>query len=526
MGAGIAYVAARGGYAVEVVEPDAAARERGLARIRKDAERAGDVSLMDRVRMLDAIPARSEAAIAIEAVPERLDLKRPIVAALAAALDPAALIASNTSSLSVTELAAGVTLPERVLGLHFFNPAAAMKLVEIVAADETSDDAIERARTFVERIGKIGVVTADTPGFIVNRVARPYYLQAMRALERGVASIEELDALARGAGFRMGPFELIDLIGLDINLAVSESVYEQLDAGRLAPRPMQRTLVAQGRLGRKSGAGFYAYEDGRHARLELSAPALPEGDRLEEFAVVIGFGSVADALADALAARVERVQRIENDDLLDELDLEATLVIDVGDGSTDRREHVLALDRKLDPATMLFVDAYATDLAALVPHLRHAERVLGFGILGAFEDQQIVEVVDADSTSDDALALAQELFGALGKPVVLVADRPGLFLGRTIGSIVNEAMIAVAEHVASPDDVNLAMELGVNYPRGPISWGREIGGARIARILKRVADAEGEEFAPHRSLWVLDSETDEAPIDVPEPVSGELPGIL
>jgi 3-hydroxybutyryl-CoA dehydrogenase len=510
MGAGIAYVAARGGYDVELIDSDAAARERAVARIHNDAQRAGDAGAPSRISVRETIPQHSDASIAIEAVPERLDLKRGIFAALEASLDPQALIASNTSSLSVTEMAAGIQRPQRVVGLHFFNPPSAMKLVEIVQIDQSMEDALERAHAFVERIGKTGVVCTDTPGFIVNRIARPFYLQAIRALDRGVASIEELDALARGAGFRMGPFELMDLIGLDVNLATTESVYARLEAERLAPLAMQRELVAQGRLGRKTGSGFYTYEDGRYAKLELSAPSRSGREKLDENVVVIGFGGVADALAAALEACCDRVVRIENDDMLDEIDLDATLVIDVGDGWNDRRDVLEQLDVRLEPETMIFADAYATDLGAVAPHLRHADRVLGYGILGALEDQRVVEVVDATATGDDALALAQELFESIGKAVVLVEDRPGLFLGRVVGGIVNEAMIAIADGVASADDVDLAMQLGVNYPRGPVEWGREIGGARIGRILKRLAQAEGEAFAPHRSLWVLDA-AEEAP---------------
>lgn len=522
MGAGIAFVAARGGYSVELVEPDPASRERALARITSDAQRAGDDSIVARVTIREAIPQQTQAAIAIEAVPERLDLKRAVFAALDAALAPGSLLATNTSSLSVGELAQDCEYPQRVLGLHFFNPPAAMKLVEIVAAQHTSDEALARAHEFVERIGKIGADCTDTPGFIVNRVARPFYLQAMRALDRGVASIEELDGLARGVGFRMGPFELMDLIGLDVNLAVSESIYERLGNERLAPQPIQRELVAQGRLGRKTGSGFYTYEGGRYARLDLAAPAREGDDVLEELVVVIGFGGSADAFAQALGGCCQRVQRIENDDLLDHLDSEATLVIDVGNGFDDRAEIIAELDRRLDPATMIFVDAYATDLAALAPRLRHSERVVGYGILGTFDEQSAVEVVDAQATDDEALAVAQEIFEAIGKAVVLVEDRPGLFLGRVVGSIVNEAMIAVAQDVALPDDVDRAMEYGVNYPRGPIAWGRQIGGKRIARILKRLADSEGEEFAAHRSLWVLDAPPDERPEGFEEEGAGPM----
>ncbi len=204
MGVGIAVVAARAGYDVEVVEPQDAVRDRAR-------------SIPEPIRWVKSITAAVPAQIAIEAVPERFELKRDVFVALAQALPSNALLATNTSSLSVGDLADAVSQPERVVGLHFFNPPTRMQLVEIVRAAQTSDDALSRALDLVERLGKAAVVTADTPGFIVNRVARPYYLQALHALERGVASMEELDALARAVGFRMGPFELMDFIGLDIN---------------------------------------------------------------------------------------------------------------------------------------------------------------------------------------------------------------------------------------------------------------------------------------------------------------------
>jgi 3-hydroxybutyryl-CoA dehydrogenase len=517
MGAGIAFVAARGGYAVEVIEPDRSARERAVERIGADAARAGDDSIVKRIGFSDALPQRSSAAIAIEAVPERFELKRDVFIAMAAAIAPDALLATNTSSLSVAELAAVVPRPERVVGLHFFNPPAAMKLVEVVHASETGDAAIERANAFVDRIGKTAVLAADTPGFIVNRVARPYYLQAMRALERGTASIDELDALARAAGFRMGPFELMDFIGLDVNLAVSEAIYARIDAPRLAPLEMQRDMVAKGLLGRKSGAGFYEYRDGSPERLDLDVKA-PDGEPSdEENVAIIGFGGLADELAELLEQRYVSVQRIENDELLDELSLDATIVIDVGDGTTDRGDVIATLDGLLGSEVAFFVDAYATDLAECTKRMKHPERLVGYGILGSLAGQGAVEVVDLEGLSDDALALAQELFESLGKGVVLVGNVPALFLGRTIGSIVNEAVTAIAEDVATPDDVDTAMRLGTNYPIGPVAWGREIGGRRVARILQRLADAEGAAFAPHRSLWVLDveEEGETEPIETP-----------
>ena len=517
MGAGIAFVAACGGYTVELVEPDAQARERGRERIEKDAQRLdGGSAVLARLRYLDAIPEKSDATIAIEAVPEIFELKRDVFMRLAAAIDKTAILATNTSALAVSDLADVVPNPRRVLGLHFFNPPTAMKLVEIVEARDTSDDAIDRAQAFVERIGKTAAIAADTPGFIVNRVARPFYLQSMRALERGVASIEELDALARAIGFRMGPFELMDLIGLDVNLATTMSVYKRLGAERLAPVALQEQMVADGRLGRKSGAGFYEYDGVDVQRLDFSVTPTEEKNT-DEYIAVLGFGGLADELVEHIGQRYARFAHIEHDELLDELDPEATIVIDVGDGTVDRGEILAQLDSLLGPETVFFVDAYATDLSECLGKLRHPERVIGYGILGSFGSQNAVEIVDTDEVSDEALELAQEFFEGIGKGVVLIEDHPGLFLGRVVGGIVNEAMIAVHENVAAPEDIDVAMRLGTNYPVGPIAWGREIGGARLSRILSRLAEAEGTQFGPHRSLWVLDVEQElpNEPVDMP-----------
>lgn len=515
MGAGIAFVAARGGYMVEVAEPDSGARTRAQERWRKDAERAGDPSIVDRIAFVDDVPSQNDASIAIEAVPERFDLKRDVLLKFEAALSDNAILATNTSSLSVGELADAVTHSERVVGLHFFNPPAAMKLVEVVATDRTSDAALDVAHAFVERIGKTGVDAADTPGFIVNRVARPFYLQSMRALDLGVAAVPELDALARAAGFRMGPFELMDLIGMDVNYATSVSVYERLGAERLTPIEMQRRMVSEGRLGRKTGRGFYDYGNGEPERLDFRIEPTPADEATaEEIVCIIGFGGIADQLAEELQEHFDKVIPVHNDDTLDELPVEATLVIDVGDGTSDRSKIAGALDSLLGPDTVIFVDAYATDIAETAKRMRHPERLVGYGIVGALESQRAVEIVDTETVSDDALALAQEVFEHLGKGVCLVENIPGLFLGRVIGSIVNEAVIAVQEGVASPDDVDTAMRLGVSYPQGPIAWGREIGGRRLTHILRRVADAEGEAFAPNRALWVLDVQEEEEETEI------------
>ena len=514
MGAGIALAVARGGFDVQVAEPDAATRERASARIRSDAQRLNAAEAAARVHLVASIDALEDCDLAIEAVPESLALKHQVFAALERRL-PDAVLATNTSSLSVAEIAEAVADPSRVLGLHFFNPATVMQLVEIVVTAKTAPGAAEVARAFVTAIGKTAVQAADTPGFIVNRVARPFYLQALRALAADAAPVEDLDVLARGAGFRMGPFELMDLIGLDVNLATTESVYERTDADRFQPSQLQREMVAQGKLGRKSGEGFYSYAEGAGVpKFDLSAPEKPARSDDEAIAI-LGYGDLADQVAELLSQTYSNVRRIETDDRLDELGDDVTIVFDLGDGTSDRREICKALDASCDPEVIVFTDAYTTRVSALEGHVKHPERFVGYGIVGSFDGQNIVEIADAPATSDDALGLAEELFAALGKRVRLVGDGPGLFLGRTIACIVNEAVSVVQEHVADAADVDTAMRLGTNYPIGPIAWGKEIGGSRVARILTDVAGADGPGFAPARALWVLDAddaESQDAPV--------------
>ncbi len=508
MGAGIALLAAHAGFDVALLEPDASARDRAQVRLAKDAQRLGDPGCTSRIQWLTAIPDAYDGQIAIEAVPEQLEIKQTLLRELSAKLAPGALIATNTSSLSVSELAEAVTNPRRFAGMHFFNPPTMMKLVEIVAGDETDPATIDRCRSIVERLERTPVVAADTPGFIVNRVARPFYLQAMRAFEAGAAPVEDLDRLARGAGFRMGPFELMDLIGLDINLATTQSVYERTGAERFEPVPVQQQMVAQDRLGRKTGSGFYDYSGGAPQHDDAMPSPAQEKDEAEHI-VVIGYSGAVLELHEMLSNAFQHVDLFQNEDDLDQVPLDATIVIDIGDGAVDRSRVLIELDNLLAPETVIFADAYATDLVKLARKLQHPDRLVGYGLLRSLQDQNVVEIVDSESVSDDALELAQEVFESIGRRVALLEPVPGLFLGRVVGSIINEAVTAVEEGVATAGDVDLAMRLGTNYPQGPIEWGREIGGNRITRILQRLAADEGAAFGPHRALYVLD-------VDLPE----------
>lgn len=269
MGAGIAQVAAEAGLEIQLHDPVegavAAARERIAGSLRRRVDR-GDLEAsardeaLARIHPVTTLEATASADLVVEAIPEQIDLKRDAFQRLDAAAAPDAILATNTSSLSVARIAAATDHPERVVGMHFFNPVPRMALVEVIAGPMTAAHVVDAVSRLARRLGKTPVVASDTPGFIVNRVARPYYLEALRILGEGAAGVVDVDAAMRGIGFPMGPFELIDAIGADVNLAVSESVFEQsFFEPRYRPHPMQRTVVDAGRLGRKAGGGFYDY---------------------------------------------------------------------------------------------------------------------------------------------------------------------------------------------------------------------------------------------------------------------------
>ena len=272
MGAGIAQVAATAGHAVLLFDVDPHGLARATAAVGGFLERAVAKGTLEGTER-DAIQARlstttdlaalAAAGVVIEAVPERLDLKRDLFAQLEAIVAPEAVLATNTSTLSVAAIAAGLARPERACGMHFFNPAPLMALVEVVRGPATGEGTLARVVALARAWSKEPVVVGDTPGFIVNRVARPFYGEALRLVGDGHADVATVDRLARDAGFAMGPFELMDLIGIDVNLAAATSVWEGFfHEPRFRPHPLQRAMVESGRLGRKTGRGYYEHPSG------------------------------------------------------------------------------------------------------------------------------------------------------------------------------------------------------------------------------------------------------------------------
>jgi 3-hydroxybutyryl-CoA dehydrogenase len=318
MGRGIAQIAALGGLQTSVYDPDPVALEGGGLRLGEDlvkGESRGRWSAEESEAALECLDVWTSdieeldgCELVIEAAPERLELKRDLFTQLAAILAPEAVLASNTSSLRVADIAAGVPRPERVVGMHFFNPPPLMKLVEVVATEQSSEQALAAATEVAELMGRIPIRAKDSVGFVANRLARPFTLESLRILADGVADAETIDRIVRlGGGFRMGPFELLDLIGLDVNLEIARSFFVQGgEPERWRPSPIQENLVAEGRLGRKSGRGYHLYGKGvereLYPELGILAPTLdPEkltriDDRAEEVLVRL-FAQIANEAA-------------------------------------------------------------------------------------------------------------------------------------------------------------------------------------------------------------------------------------
>ena len=416
MGAGIAQVAAASGWKVLLRDLDAAFVEKQLAGIRKQYDRLVEKSRMSAAER-DAAVARLNAApdagvlrdadLVVEAIVENLDAKVAALRPLVEVAKSDCIFASNTSSLSIAKLAAGLAAergetaivqnPEskihnRVVGMHFFNPVPLMPLVEIISGPQTDPAVADRAAEIARSWGKTVVRAKDTPGFIVNRVARGYYLEALRMLGEGVAGVDEIDAtLKRLGGFRMGPFELMDLIGIDVNYSVTLSVWEQMGRpARLAPHPIQKQLVERGHFGRKSKQGFFSYQT------EHPVPAVP----------------------------VER--------------------------------RTFQLPAPLHEAVRRFVDGAVKPAAGANPP------------------------VDPDRG------------GSLTEQYIFA---------RVLAAIINEAALAHDEGVASQADIDTAMKLGTNYPRGPLEWADEIGRHTCASLLRRLNEGAGDgRFAPAAHL--------------------------
>jgi 3-hydroxybutyryl-CoA dehydrogenase len=317
MGAGIAESAALASMSVTMIDVREDALERGVQTIERDLARRvkkGRISedesrdVVGRLQTTTSVEGCSEAPLVVEAVIEDAEVKKQVFGDLEGVVGEGTVLATNTSSLSVAGIAAATGSPERVVGMHFFNPVPAMRLVEVVAGPSTNPEALSRAEEVAEKLGKTPVRVSDTPGFIVNRVARPFYLEALRIVESG-ADPGKVDAQIREAGFRMGPLELADLIGQDINLSVSESLFKRYYyPPRFRPSYLQRSMVEAGDLGRKSGRGFYDYTENAHPRNNGKEP--PENVALRVISCIINEAYLALSEGVAAAEDIDRAMKL------------------------------------------------------------------------------------------------------------------------------------------------------------------------------------------------------------------------
>jgi 3-hydroxybutyryl-CoA dehydrogenase len=524
MGAGIAQAALAAGLPVVLYDVSEPALQRARERIAAGLDKQGLADAISSMIHTTHLEQVAGVALVVEAVPEQLDLKRELFARLGAICPPPCVIASNTSSLPIAAIAAACAAPERVAGLHFFNPVHRMALVEVVRAAATDEATVAALLAFVERLGKTPVLARDTPGFIVNRVARPYSSEALRLLGEGSATHVAIDtALRLAGGFPLGPFALMDLIGIDVNFAVTRSMYEQsFGEPRYRPHQIQQHMVLAGRLGRKTGRGFYEYDDHKTENREprttqrvldqepknkeqRTTQRVPDKEqRTTDYglrttdhgprttdngpagSVLIGGGSWAPDIAELCSgAGLTIADELPHDTTSD---VQAAFVV-AGRGES-AFDQVMILDRQLPADIPIFAqcaDVTACDLAA---QLHNPERLIGFD--GLFTGGAIT-LAATPVLSDAARASADALVRRMGRLPIWIADAPALIVPRFVAMLANEAAFAVGEGVADAATIDTAMRLGANHPAGPLARAATLGYDKIVTLLDHLHTEYGEE---------------------------------
>jgi 3-hydroxybutyryl-CoA dehydrogenase len=485
MGSGIAQVAAAAGHTVRLFDTRPGAVDKAIADIGKawsklvEKGRMGAIEADLARERLHAAQAQAElkdAALVVEAIVEDLEVKRALFAELEAIVTPECILATNTSSISVTAIAARLARPGRLVGMHFFNPVPLMALVEVISGVATDKVVADAVYATAEAWGKNPVHAKSTPGFIVNRVARPYYAEALRLLSEQAADPATLDAVMRDCGgFRMGPFELMDLIGHDVNFSVTQSVFQAYFGDpRFTPSILQQELVNAGFLGRKSGRGFYRYGDGFTAPLARSEPDMerPKTVRVRPGALKGAFGALHEVLSERLAAAGVAVSHPGPQGGAGAADTADTPAFHVQGAAVLLTDGRSATQRAADdntPNTVLF------DL--MLDPARNTR----------------IALARADQCSEEAWRGAVGMFQAAGYTVTRLDDVPGMAVMRTVAMLANEAADAVNQGVCSARAVDIAMQKGVNYPRGPLAWLDAIGLRHVMTVLANLAEAYGED---------------------------------
>lgn len=486
MGAGIAQVAAQAGHVVLLFDAREGAAQGAKAKMETALEALvakGRMSeetaqtVLSRIEPIAALELAGSAKLVVEAIVESLDFKRGLFQQLEALVAPNCVLATNTSSISVTAIANGLEHPQRLVGMHFFNPVPLMKLVEVVSGLHTEPAVADAVFELARAWGKTPVHAKSTPGFIVNRIARPFYAETLALLLERAAPPQVLDACLKAAGFRMGPCELMDLIGHDTNYAVTRSVYEaNFYDKRYQPSLVQREMVEGGLLGRKSGRGFYRYDG-----IDSGPPPLPvalhEAPETAHAVVVHGHGPIADALEQA-ATRALAAQ---------------------GWGPARERDSAWT-GLAIDGARLVLSDgrsASALAAATDTPDLAVFDRPF----VRPWPQGSALAYATAASASAHWRAQAPAWLAALGFAPLPLADAPGLVAARTVAMLINEAADAVQQGVCSPEAADAAMKLGVNYPAGPFEWLARWSAREVVALLDSLdAHYRGERY--RASPWL------------------------
>ena len=457
MGAGIAEVFARGGLSVVGVEADDAALAQGRAHLDRSIRRAvdrGRLSPSDGERMLGAVVLSTsyddvaDADLVVEAVPERMELKRAVFADLDRVCKPGAVLATNTSSLSVTEIAAATSRAAEVVGFHFFNPAPVMKLVEVIHTVISDTGVVDDVTALVRDLGKTPVSVTDRAGFVANALLLPYLNHAVRLYEAKYATREDIDtAMKLGVGLPMGPLTLLDLIGLDTSLSVMEALYDENRSHRYVPAPMLRRMVTAGLLGRKSGRGFYTYAD--DAAPEPTGPEPVEPDRVGVL------GEDADELAELCRGAgysVTMAEFGEKEKVLNGCDL------------------------------VVVATTAARSVIDLALRTGRAADAVGLRLIS----EDLAEIVTTVETTDAAVARAVAVCRAAGRTPVRCPDRAGFLMDALLLPHINDAVGMLESGYATAPDIDAAMRLGCGYPRGPLELADTLGLDRVQAGLRRL----------------------------------------
>jgi 3-hydroxybutyryl-CoA dehydrogenase len=550
MGAGIVEVFARNGLNVVAVEIDEAALDRGKGHIEHSTGRAvarGKLSGAEQQQLIahidfgTSLDSLAEVDLVIEAVPEHLDLKRQIFTQLDKICHPEAVLATNTSSLSVTEIAVATGRPGKVVGMHFFNPAPVMKLVEVVRTVVTEQEVVDDVEAFAQRLGKVDVTIGDRAGFIANALLFGYLNHAASLYESRYASREDIDAAMKlGCGLPMGPLALLDLIGLDTSYEILDTMYKQSRDRLHAPTPIFRQMMTAGLLGRKSGRGFYTYDspDSPNVVADAQTPTADviQGARPVQRVGVVGSGTMATGIVEVFAkggydvlfvarsaekiakvtGAVERslekaVQRgkLSDDDRaaaltrisgttrLDDLAGVQLVVEAVVEDLTVKQALFSNLDEICAPGTVLATTTSSLPVIECAAATSRPADVVGMHFFNPATVMKLVEVVSTVSTAADVEATALAVTERLGKQAVRCGDRAGFIVNALLFPYLNDAVKMLEAHYATADDIDSAMKVGCGYPMGPFEL-LDVVGNDVSLAIQRTLYLEFREpgFAP------------------------------